>query len=111
MAVTHEVPGDLDTVVWPIAEEVVCVLSSHRAVCDSRGRGSIDSFGVQCLFNLDGDGVVLLLSDPLDRAVAPRALFIAVGTLCLDLVLAFVEVCNQLVPRRRCSILVQVPPF
>ena len=100
MAVTHEVPGDLDTVVWPIAEEVVCVLSSHRAVCDSRGRGSIDSFGVQCLFNLDGNGVVLLLSDPLDRAVAPRALFIAVGTICLDLILAFVEICNQLVPGR-----------
>ena len=100
MAVTHEVPGDLDIVVWPIAEEVVCVLSSHRAVCDSCGRSSFDSFGVQSLFNLDGDGVVLLLSDPLDRAVAPRALFIAVGTLCVDLVLAFVEICNQLIPRR-----------
>ena len=58
---------------WQLALEGVCARVGDGAVGNSGGRRLAISSGPQPLLHLDADGVVLLLQDGADGAVAPGA--------------------------------------
>ena len=109
VAIAKKAGRDLWGLVWPIAVEDVRVLAGDWAVCDSCSWSSLNPPRPQGLFNLDRDGVVLLLFDVSDGAVTPATLFGTAGARHLDSVVVFVVTFDQVVPYCWGCIFVQIP--